>query len=141
MGAWTFTFTDMIEAFPTLPKEERVLADLNISGKSDEASGEFSVRWYDHSGVPTPRLEAFCDSWLAVEASGIVPLLAAHDTNKHPRVFGRSETPPVTIGQIKWELLALGFTDTTPMYRAQGPDRCSTCNGSGWLYKTAGASS
>lgn len=137
--AWTFTFTDMIEAFPSVkPTESSVVGDLNISGFSDGCSGSFNIKWHNHSDAPTPVLEAWCDSWEALNASGVMALLVAHDTNKdRPADFREPTPPPVTLAEIKAELLALGFTDNTGKYRSQGPDRCTCCNGKGFIYKTA----
>lgn len=137
---WFFVLTDMIRAFPGVePRDKDVLADLYIKGSSDDgASGSFAIKWHDLDRVPTPVLDVWCDGWEALEASGMVPLLAGHDTGKdRPTDFREPLPPPISIEQLKAELAALGFADDTEKFRSQGPDVCSSCGGKGLIYKRA----
>lgn len=107
MSTQSRTFTDMGEAFPTVPLS--CTTDLNIATNG----AEFGVRWYDlGDGYPSPKLEAFCDSWAWLAESGIMDLLVSHNT-------GVDETP-IQPDEFKAGLIKMGFVDDTDKHRRRG---------------------
>ena len=90
--------------------EQRLSEEILVCYFNPETRAQMdgAFRFYEVGGKPTPKLELFEDSWLALEELG-VPFIAALGSLDERRL-GRIATPADVVDALK----SLGFRPASP---------------------------